>query len=639
MQFRQHQWKAHRKTLHLFAWFGVLLVALTAAVNLFLALLVKLVLPIGAGYPALFFETNTAVVVLFVIGGAWIETARLREGGGARVAHWLGGVEINDPDSRLEQRLLNVVDEMALASGQATPRVFVLRREDAINAMVAGWGDDDIALCVTRGALERLNRAELQGLVAHEFGHIKEEDLPLTMRLLALVWGLSLVHGYGRSLMSADEQGRVNSAAWLIGLVLSIIGWLGWLAGRGLQAAIARQREYLADASAIQFTRTRDGIGNVLRKVWHDQQTLTATMHSPAAEMVASLLLYEPPGMNWLSSHPPIQARIARICGAVLPPIPAPILREEVNEARHTRTTAEPSTKGFVNAPVIPLSALSTSADHPAPTMSTPLHDDRDALARLQRRQGPTERRLVVLGLMMDPENHRELKLWRQIATGLTHANAILEDVQHLHPKRRLPEFERMTAQMSGDPIEQKRKLIEEARDLLRADGRVTPLERLWWLTLRHRLDTQRVTQSARLAPLSISDETPTQFSAQDLVHAGNLTAYLARVIPESEDQPEITERGYLWCTRVMNRFGMPDPIAQALNAPDADTLMHSLAEVQELSWLQRPLLLKAWVEETINLSSTGLLSDRHADALRLMACLLACPLPPMLETHYRRIQ
>ncbi|MDE2078109.1 MAG: peptidase M48, partial [Burkholderiales bacterium] len=161
MRFRQHQEQAQAQTVRLFIWFAILLVALALSVNLLLALVYKLIMPLSIGYPALFFETNTAVVVLFVLGGAWVETQRLREGGGPRIAHWMGGREIIDPDDGLERRLINVVDEMAIASGQPVPRVFVLPREDAINAFVAGWDATDIVMCVTRGALDRLTRAEL----------------------------------------------------------------------------------------------------------------------------------------------------------------------------------------------------------------------------------------------------------------------------------------------------------------------------------------------------------------------------------------------------------------------------------------------------------------------------------------------
>ncbi len=631
MKFRQHQELAQAQTLRLFAWFAVLLVGLTATINLLLALAYKLAMPFAADYPALFFETNTAVVVLFVLGGAWIETQRLREGGGPRIAHWMGGRELTDPDDALERRLINVVDELAIASGQAVPRVFVLPREDAINAFVAGWDANDTVMCVTRGALERLTRAELQGLVAHEYGHIKEEDLPLCMRLLALVWGLSLVHGYGQNLMARDERGHVRAELWLIGLVFSAIGWLGWVAGRLLQAAVSRQREFLADASAIQFTRSRDGLGNVLRKLWHDQEVLAGRMHSSHSDMIASLLMHQTGYASWLATHPRLQDRIKRICGAVLPPIPAPLIRVEVVEPRRRTTPAQ-----VLGA---------TSFASPAKTHD-PLEKARqakqirsqkaqDALSRIHRLSGPTEQRLAVLALMLDPGNEKERQLWTQLSKGLTHAPQILQDALDLLPASRVPEFERLTALIANRTLEERRTLVETARDLLRVDGRVSPKERLWWMVLRHRMG---VSAQNKPLPRTMSG-TAHDLSAlptTDLAQIAALTAYLARFIPEPESPQGTSAKGRAWYAAVMTRCMAPEGLKTLSTPPDTDALAHAVAGVQELSWMLRPVLLRAWVEEALNHSHQGLLNDETADALRLTAGLIDSPLPPVLDAHYQ---
>lgn len=629
-------------------WFGVLVVALTLAINLLLALVYKLVVPTGFGFPNLFFETNTAVVMLFVVGGAIVETQRLRAGGGARVAHWLGGVEITDPDDALERRLLNVVDEMAIASAQPVPRVFVMRREDAINGFVAGWSADDLALTVTRGALERLNRAELQGLVAHEFGHIKEDDLPLSMRMLALVWGLSLIHGYGQTLMRPNQDGQVNPLAWLVGLVLTAAGWLGWLAGRILQAAISRQREFLADASAIQFTRTHDGLGNVLRKIWHDQKLLAGRMQHPAAEMVAAMLLHEPGQTHLLACHPRLSERIRRVCGTVLPPLPARLLREPVSEPRRPRATTLPegvlaavNPEGLTGAGAsatpgaTPVSVQHDLIQAHSEGWSARLHADREALARLQRLQGPTEQRLLLLALMMDPANGAERRWWDVRSQELTHGARILDDVQALLPQHRMPEFERLTAQLAGAPIAQRRQVVHEARELLRADGRISPRDRLWWLTLRHRLNAQSG-GTPLILPLTHHHADISDLPEAEREYVAALSAYLARFIPMPERADGVHPASQVWYDQVMQRCGedmadtvMPQP-------PDADGLVHALSAVQELGWVLRAILVKAWVEEAFNHSPQGLLSDETADALRMCACLLDTPLPPMLEAHYR---
>jgi Zn-dependent protease with chaperone function len=637
MRFRQHQAQAHAQTFRLFAWFAVLLVVLLGAVNLLLALAYKLLVPLGSGFPPLFFETNSGLVLLFVLGGCLVETQRLREGGGPRIAHWLSGREVISPDNGLEKRLLNVVDEMALASGQAVPAVYVLHREDAINAFVAGWAPEDTVLCVTRGALERLNRAELQGLVAHEFGHIKEGDLPLSMRLLALVWGLSLIHGYGQSLMEADDKGSVNPGAWVIGLVFSGVGWLGWLAGQALQAAVSRQREFLADASAIQFTRSRDGLGNVLRKLWHDQQVLAGRMRSPASGMIASLLMHQPAGTTCLATHPRLSERIRRICGAVLPPLPAPLIRLDATEPRRTPLPPEHG------LPMVAANAINALAPAGAPVLGqsetgvplATLRGDQDALARLQRLSGPTERRLAVLALMMNPDNPREQKLWARLAEGLALSKQIMDDVATLQPVRRVPEFERLTAALASAPIEERRTLVEAARDLMRADGRVSPIDRLWWLALRRRV-SDLAAKPALMRPITGQGQTLSQLEPAAHQPVAALSAYLARFVPLTETGRGLNDASRAWLAAVYRRCGIA--VERATDAPpDADGLVLALTQVQELSWMMRPMLIKAWVEEAVNHSPQGILSDNTADALRLAAGLIDSPLPPMLEAHYPR--
>jgi Zn-dependent protease with chaperone function len=632
MQFREHQRQAQARTLQLFACFALLLVGLTVFINVFLAMAWRLLTPLGQGYPALFFEANTAVVLLFVIGGCWVESQRLQLGGGPRVARWLGGQAVQDNGDALSRRLLNVVDEMAIASGQSIPQICLLPKEDAINAFVAGWGPQDTVLCVTRGALERLERSELQGLVAHEFGHIQEDDLPLTMRMLALVWGLSLIHGWGQSLMAADDTGHVNPLRWLAGVVFAFVGWMGWLAGRMLQAAVTRQREFLADASAVQFTRTRDGLGGVLRKVWHDQEMLAGRMHHPAADMVAALLLHEPQTGAWLATHPPLKERIRRIYGAVLPPLPAALNRLHTAEQRRGSSAMSEG-------------ALAASFEHDAidgpnrPSVELrrlQIANDREAVTRLRLLMGPTELRLIALALMMSPDNSRELKLWHKLAEGVHNSGRILEDVAAMTPARLVPEFERITDIVREAPIEQRRALAEQARDLLRADGRVSPRERLWWLALRHRLGENRHAP-AHIRPITGQGQGLHELNPEERHHAATLGAYLARLIPADASGADLPSANLAWFTAVMARCGSHHHSAAGLQLPDADALAHALAGAQEMSWMLRPQLVKAWVEEAFNHSPQGVLSDASADALRLMARLLDAPLPPMLEAHYPR--
>ncbi|HEY1394050.1 MAG TPA: M48 family metalloprotease, partial [Methylibium sp.] len=381
MRFRRQQDEARAATLRLLLLFALLLLAVVVAVNLALAGLYSLLSLGGLAYPPLFFETNTAVVLLFVLGGCAVEAGRLRDAGGARVALAVGGREIVEARDLAERRLLNVLDEMALASGLPRPTPFVLEHEPGINAFVAGWGHGDdgrerrgpIVLGVTRGALECLTRDELQGLVAHELGHIKAGDLRLQMWLLALVWGLSLVHGYGRRLGEPDDQGRPNLPGLLFGAVFVVLGWLGWLAGRVLQAAVSRQREFGADAYAVQFTRSRDGLGGTLRKIRFQSEIEHTGLQHPQAQLLAAMLLHAPARSRWLATHPPLAERIKRVCGRELPPLPAqPIdLQAEAGQLGNTQasgqSTLDSRVAGGEDAPDHPW------AESPAATPATPL--------------------------------------------------------------------------------------------------------------------------------------------------------------------------------------------------------------------------------------------------------------------------
>ena len=323
----ESQRKARSQTRRLLLAFGITVLLLVAAVNAALALAWGLSwgfwMPGELQYPRHFFAVNTGVVLLFVLGGWWVETSRLAHGGGQRLAEQLGArlaQTSGDPD---ERRFGHIVDEMAIASSMKRPQAMVLARDASINAFAAGWSEDDAAVAVTRGALEHLTREELQGLVAHEFSHIAEGDTRLNMRLVGMVFGLEMLYRLGQQLFEPDDRGRRTVTA-LIGLALMGAGWLGWLAGHALQAAVSRQREYLADARAVQWTRSRDGLGGVLRKVMGQRRRVSVEGARSPSTVQHMLLVSDETGAvaHWLDSHPPLAQRIRRIYGRSMPALP-----------------------------------------------------------------------------------------------------------------------------------------------------------------------------------------------------------------------------------------------------------------------------------------------------------------------------
>lgn len=326
MRFRRHREAADAATLRLLLGFALVVTAVVVAVNAALALAWMLSVPAGISLPGFFLETNSAVVLGLVLGGCWVESARLREGG-ARVARQAqarpaapglaqadaGEVPGGWRSPESERELVQVIEELSLASRMKAPSAWVLAHDNNINAFAAGWSQDDAVICVTRGALERLTREELQGIVGHELGHLHSGDTRLHMRLIGLVWGLQMVHGLGQSLLERDERGRLPVTA-LAGLALWAVGWVGWLGGRMLQASVSRQREFHADAAAVQFTRQVAGLSSALRKIAAAPREACAPYTQSMAHLwVAPVRGSGSLSSGWLSTHPSLSERLRRL--------------------------------------------------------------------------------------------------------------------------------------------------------------------------------------------------------------------------------------------------------------------------------------------------------------------------------------
>ncbi len=274
--------------------------------------------PLGFGYwnPGVF-VTSVGGTLLLIGLGALYKMAQLSDGGSA-VAEQLGGRRVDPDTTRLEERrLLNVVEEMAIASGIPVPDVFVLDHEAGINAFAAGHTSSDAVVGVTQGTLQLLKRDELQGVIAHEFSHILNGDSRLNLRAIGLLHGLFLVALIGRLVLYGARGGRRDGAsAVLIGLALLVIGSIGVFFGRLVQSAISRQREFLADASAVQFTRDKDGLASALKKI--GGASTHSFVKAPQADEASHMFFSE--AVNRLAlfrglfrTHPPLPDRILKL--------------------------------------------------------------------------------------------------------------------------------------------------------------------------------------------------------------------------------------------------------------------------------------------------------------------------------------
>jgi Zn-dependent protease with chaperone function len=272
--------------------------------------------------PSLF--AVVAVVNLVLIGGASLFKIIELRAGGAHIAAQLGGTLVQPATTdRLERRLLNVVEEMALAAGVSVPPVYVMNGEPGINAFAAGYTPADAVIGVNRGTLEQLNRDELQGVIAHEFSHVLNGDMRLNIQLIGWLCGIQLLATIGYFAMRAFGTGRrsrrsgKNDAAGLIfvvALALLIFGWIGQFFARMIKASISRQREFLADASAVQFTRYPDGIGGALKVI--GASATGSRIESKEAEELSHMFFASSlsSGMSRLfSTHPPLVPRIQKL--------------------------------------------------------------------------------------------------------------------------------------------------------------------------------------------------------------------------------------------------------------------------------------------------------------------------------------
>ncbi len=327
------------------------------AVNL--VVLLTLGMPNAAAEPvgADFLRANAGMIApTTLITGAIIGLAslyrslQLRSGGG-EVARSLGGTPV-DPATTdpLRRRLYNVVEEMAIAAGVPVPEVFVLEHEQGINAFAAGYSPADAAVAVTRGTLEHLNRDELQGVIAHEFSHIFNGDMRLNIRLVGFLFGILVIAVIGRRLLFTARYARDSrnaAPAVMMGLVVVLIGYAGLFFARWIKAAVSRQREFLADASAVQFTRNPDGVAGALKKIG---ALYASSFMTSDAEEIGHMLFARGMGRQLFATHPPLDERIQAI-----DPGYEPSQLKEVAErlSRHSQArqaaqeqSAEPSTGG-----------------------------------------------------------------------------------------------------------------------------------------------------------------------------------------------------------------------------------------------------------------------------------------------------
>jgi len=497
LNFFEHQDKARRQSRRLMIIFVVAVLTIVAAIDGVLLLVAGMgasepgsePLSLGALAQAnLPLLTGGAVTTLLVIGLASLfKITSLRSGGG-QVARQLGGTLVDsDPRDANRRRLRNVVEEIALASGVPVPEIYVLEQESGINAFAAGYSPSDAAVAVTRGALEKLDRNELQGVIAHEFSHILNGDMRINIRLMGALFGILLLALIGRRVLIHARFGRSDkngAAVVLVAFALMAIGYIGLFFGRWIKAALSRQREYLADASAVQFTRDPDGISGALKKiaVYSDASYLNTD-----TEEVSHMLFGSGRPMALLSTHPPLNDRIARVDPDFRPEdlerLAASILAEQARQRTKVDVDRRRAERGATGAAfdmgrifdqigrpdwdrmlVAAALAASLPRDVRRAAHSTEWAPEVLFYTLLDRDQAVREQQLLVIAKRMGAESEAQVRALLQ-AAGLPSAEQRLPLLEIAFPalKRRPPDF--VT------------RVLDTVKAVISADGRVDVFE------------------------------------------------------------------------------------------------------------------------------------------------------------------
>jgi Zn-dependent protease with chaperone function len=462
------------------------------------------------------------LTTLFIVGASIYKTSILAAGGG-RVAQEMGGtlVPANAQDP-LRRRLRNVVEEMAIASGVPVPEIYVLEEESGINAFAAGYAPGDAAIAVTRGTLELLDRDELQGVIAHEFSHILNGDMRLNNRLMGVLFGILILGLMGRMIVrgghhtrfSSGRRGKGGGAIMLIGLGLAVLGWIGVFFARMIKAGVSRQREFLADASAVQFTRQPDGIANALKKIGGYSESSYLSAADP--EEISHMLFGSGARFTGLfATHPPLTERIRAI---------DPSFRESDYPAVKPRplsaTMAEDSVSAMAPAasgPTPPASAgnlpreLVASAGHPGRDHVTFAQELRQSIPEslYDAAHSVELSLLLVIALVIDRSGEssaRQLALAEE-QLGSERARVVRrlhDELAAISPEYRLPLLEIAFPALKLRPEAQLEYVVKLASRLIDVDGRVDLYEYCFYRVLRTSLG-QAIDPPGRQGPRRVA--------------------------------------------------------------------------------------------------------------------------------------
>ena len=639
MNFFDAQDRARRSTRWLVIVYVIATALIVAGVTLVVAVAFHMVGETGRPADPSILVATAILDTLLIIGATVYKTARLSSGGG-RVAIDMGGTlvpaDVHDP---LRRRLRNVIEEMAIASGVPVPEIYVLEQEMSINAFAAGFTPGDAAIAVTRGTLEILDRDELQGVIAHEFSHILNGDMRLNIRMMGVLFGIMVLGIIGRLILrsgyysglASSRRNRNAPVIMIVGLGLAVLGWIGLFCARLVKAAVSRQREFLADASAVQFTRQSEGIASALKKI--GGYTAHSYIRSTDPEEVSHMLFAG--GVSRLTSlfatHPPLIERIQALDPGFSED-DYPVVAEQMRSGATRHASGEGQARGLVEEQA----AAGTRAEQRTLPASIP-----DAVARPDPQQlafagqlrrsipseiyaaahSPEQAWVLALALALDLNTlHSERQLrFVDEQLGVERGQQVRRyfgQISKIGAVYRLPILEIAFPALKRRPVPQLEYLLELVRRLIELDGEVDLYEYCFFRVLTNSLE-QAEDPSGRRKRRRSTKKAVRQ-AAIDLLRTVARHGHSSAEARASAFRAGAAEFGQ-WASDA--EYG--DETLQTVPVLD-----RSLTVLARTNSAGRKSLLQA-VGKTV--SHDGKMSVPEAELLRAICASLDCPLPPIL--------
>jgi Zn-dependent protease with chaperone function len=553
--------------------------------------------------------------------------------GGSAVAESVGGRRV-DPHSTdfHEHQLLNVVEEMSIAAGLPVPAVYILDDEPGINAFAAGLTTNDAVVTVTRGTLEKLSRDELQGVVAHEFSHILNGDMRLNVRVSAILFGILVIGLAGRAALwsmrygriggSRDDKGAGGTAVVLaVGLGLLVIGYVGYFFGRLIQASVSRQREFLADASAVQFTRNPAGVSGALKKIGGyavgsslDTHKAAGISHFFFAQAFTSSF------SDLWATHPPLVERIRAIEPAFDGAFPEPAAAVDISRASPTRQAPRAP-----SATVAASAAFGAALAAAAGTLTADGADDARSLlsevpqALRTAARSPHDAPFLLYGLLLGDDAGVRSKQMKAIAASdggdALHTLQLLEPaLQQLKPAHKLPLAQLALPALKALPASALGGFAETLDTLVRSENTVTPFE----------FALQRLVLQALRVSRAPSASATQLFSFQAVTR--EISVVLSSLAHASSDSREAAEEAF---NEGKSQLKLIEG-ALALLEGEACSLDALGAALDKLGTASGPIRQRLVVAGAHVVGADGVVTTEEAELIRAVAASLDVALPPL---------